>query len=148
MIEVQGEVIAVEGGRALVRTAANSGGCGRCHEPGGCGSAKIGSMFRSEQAEFWLNNAIGAVVGEKVAICLAEEVSAQAALVGYLVPVVGIVLGAAGGVFTGGADAGDGHALAGEVVGLAAGMLLSRLIGRGRDENANPVLKRLEGGAC
>jgi len=148
MIEVRGEVVAVDEGRALVRTAASSGGCGRCHEPGGCGSAKIGSMFRSEQAEFWIDNEIEAAVGEKVSICLAEEVSARAALVGYLIPVVGIVLGAAGGVFVGGSGAGDGHALAGAVVGLGAGVLLARLLGRGRDESSGPVLKRMEGGTC
>ena len=76
MIEVPGEVVAVEQGRALVRTRSGGGGCGRCHESGGCGGARIGSMFRPEQADFWLDNPIQADVGDQVLVCLAEEVSA------------------------------------------------------------------------
>ncbi|MCB1896633.1 MAG: SoxR reducing system RseC family protein [Zoogloeaceae bacterium] len=141
MIEVPGEVVAVEQGRALVRTRSGGGGCGRCHESGGCGGARIGSMFRPEQADFWLDNPIQADVGDQVLVCLAEEVSAQAAMLGYLVPVLGIVVGAVIGVIIGGTSGGDGAALAGALGGLVLGIAASRLIGRSRAD-VQPVLRR------
>ncbi|MCB1916531.1 MAG: SoxR reducing system RseC family protein [Rhodocyclaceae bacterium] len=147
MIEVPGEVLAVEDGRALVRTRGGGGGCGRCHEAGGCGSAKVGSMFRAEHADFWLDNPIQAQVGDPVLICVAEAVSAQAAMLGYLVPVLGIVVGAALGVLLGGSSAGDAEALAGAAVGLLVGVFVSRSLGRGRSEG-EPVLRRAGERTC
>ncbi|MCB1907918.1 MAG: SoxR reducing system RseC family protein [Rhodocyclaceae bacterium] len=142
MIEVPGEVLAVADGRVLVRTRSAGGGCGRCHESGGCGGAKVGSMFRPEHADFWLDNPIQAGVGDHVLICLAEDVSARAAMLVYLVPVLGIVAGAAIGVLLGGSSAGDGEALGGAFVGLLAGVVVSRRLGGGRGETAEPVLRR------
>ena len=144
MIEVGGEVIELEGRRALVRTASRSGGCGRCAEPGGCGGAKISNMFQSESADFWLENAIGAGVGDRVLVCLPEDASLNAALWGYMIPVAGIVLGAAIGMFAGGAAASDAHALGGALVGLAAGALVSRALSR-RSATPEPVLRAMTG---
>lgn len=146
MIEVAGEVIALDGGLALVKMSSRAGGCGRCNEPGGCGGTKVGSMFRPETAEFWLANDIDAEVGEAVRICLPEEVSVRAALLCYLVPVLGIVVGAALGVLLGGAQASDLHAVAGAFAGLAAGILVSRGLGRRGGDSPAPVLRRAAGG--
>lgn len=148
MIEVPGEVIEIDGSMVRVRTVARSGGCGRCGEPGGCGSAKVGSMFRSEHADIWVSNAVEAALGDRVLVCLEEEASLQAALMGYMIPVVGIVIGAAAGVMLGGASAGDGAALLGALGGLAGGMLVSRWIGRARPAQSEPILKRAEGAGC
>lgn len=142
MIEVDAEVVALEDGRALVRTRPRSGGCGRCNEPGGCGAAKISSMFQKESVELWLPNDAGAQVGERVKVCVAEDASLNAALLGYLIPVLGIVLGAGTGVFLGGANASDGHALVGALAGLLAGVLLSRSLGRRSVATPEPVLQR------
>ena len=98
-------------------------------------------MFRPEQADFWLDNPIQADVGDQVLVCLAEEVSAQAAMLGYLVPVLGIVVGAVIGVIIGGTSGGDGAALAGALGGLVLGIAASRLIGRSRAD-VQPVLRR------
>lgn len=144
MIEMPGEVVAVDAGRALVRTRAQSG-CGRCNEPGGCGGVQVGSMFRGEHADFWLDNRIDARVGDPVLVCLPEQVTLGAALLGYLVPVVGIVIGAAVGVAVGGAGATDGHALGGALGGLAVGVVVSRALGRSAVSTPEPELRR--GGA-
>lgn len=148
MIEVPGEVVELQDGRARVRAAARSGGCGRCNEPGGCGSAKVGSMFRTEHADIWVRNELGVAVGERVLVCLDEGVSMQAALLGYMVPVVGIVLGAAVGVFFAGTASVDGAAVVGALAGLAGGVLVSRWMGRGQPLEAEPTLKRLEAEPC
>lgn len=148
MIEVPGEVVELDGAMARVRTRARSGGCGRCDEPGGCGSAKVGSMFRAEHADIWVRNPVEAGIGERVLVCLDEEVSVRAALLGYMIPVVGIVIGAVAGVLVGGTGGGDGAALLGALAGLAAGILTSRSMGRSRPVQAEPILKRSEGAGC
>ena len=40
MNETKGTITALDGDYALVRIA--DAGCGRCHEPGGCGGVNIG----------------------------------------------------------------------------------------------------------
>ena len=145
MIEVAGEVLAREGGKALVRTTPRTGGCGRCDAPGGCGGAKITRMFQREAADFWLDNDINAEVGERVRVCIAEDASLNAALLGYMIPVVGIVVGAALGVLLAGADASDGPAVLGALAGLVCGALISRRLGRRPTVSHEPVLRRLGG---
>ncbi|MCB1890168.1 MAG: SoxR reducing system RseC family protein [Rhodocyclaceae bacterium] len=148
MIEVPGEVIERQDSMVRVRAAARSGGCGRCNEPGGCGSAKVGSMFRAEHADIWVEDRLGVEMGERVLVCLDEGVSMQAALLGYMIPVVGIVIGAAIGVFVGGDASADGAAVVGALAGLGGGVLVSRWMGRGRPVEADPVLKRMGGETC
>lgn len=141
MIEMAAVVLRVEGDRVLVRVAPRAGGCGRCNEPGGCGSAKLANPFAQESAEFWFDNRIKAVEGDRVMLCLPESASLHAALRGYLVPVLGIVAGAAMGVFLAGASASDLHALAGGLLGLAGGVVVSRMMAKTVDA-AEPELRR------
>ena len=101
-------------------------------------------MFQAETADFWLDNEIGAAVGERVKVCLPEDASLNAALLGYMIPVLGIVVGAAAGVFAGGAAASDGHAVIGALAGLGMGVLLSRALGR-RSTPPEPVLRAMSG---
>lgn len=147
MIEVAGEVVAVEGERALVRTQVRSG-CGRCSEPGGCGGASGGADGGPRSADFWLANEIDAKVGERVVVCVTEGASLSAAFLGYLVPVLGIVVGAAFAVFAGGANASDSHALVGAFAGLLLGMLISRSLGRRGAGPVEPVLRRPTEDSC
>ncbi len=148
MIEVPGEVIERQNDMVRIRAAARSGGCGRCNEPGGCGSAKVGSMFRAEDAEIWVRDRLGVEMGERVLVCLDEGVSMHAALLGYMIPVVGIVVGAILGVVLGGTASPDGAAVVGALAGLGGGILVSRWMGRGRPVDAEPILKRAGGESC
>lgn len=148
MIEVAGEVIAVDGRRALVRTQVRSGGCGRCGEPGGCGGAGSGADGGPRSADFWLENDIDATIGERVLVCVTEDASLSAAFLGYLIPVLGIVLGAGFAVFASGSEASDGHALIGALGGLVLGMLVSRGLGRSGAGPVEPVLRRPTEESC
>ena len=42
------------------------GGCGRCHEPGGCGGQQLTQMFCSTPKTYRVANEIGAGVGDRV----------------------------------------------------------------------------------
>ncbi len=71
--------------------------------------------------------------GEPITLSLPESSIAVAALLGYLLPAVGLVLGAvlAGAIFSG-----DAAAVLGAILGLGAGVLIARALSRssiGRD---------------
>lgn len=146
MIEVPGEIVEVAGDRVLVRAKSRGGGCGRCDQPGGCGSAKITGALRSPELDVWLANDIGAAVGDAVLVCMADDAPLRAALIAYMVPVAGIVLGAAAGVVFAGAS--DLHALLGAAAGLLLGLLLGRRLSRGSHQVTEPFLRPRDASQC
>lgn len=142
MNRIPATVHGVDGDTALVETE-NGGGCGRCNEPGGCRSGLIAGMFAAGPRTYRIANTIHAQAGERVLVCLPEGAVLRGAIAGYLVPALGVVLGAA-----------LGHAAAGNdlatALGAAAGLglgLLSNIWRRGRDPRnlAAPHLEPLNG---
>lgn len=119
MISTQGTVTAVDGRYAIVETAA--GGCGRCDEVGGCGGHNLGKMLCRTPSTFRVLNPVGAEVGDRVAISVADGALRQGATLAYALPGFLLIAGAAAGAALAGPDGKDLSAIAGAVVGLVAG---------------------------
>lgn len=93
-MQAEARVLRVDGDHAVVQLAGR-GGCGRCHETGGCGgSTVIGQMFGPRPTDFRIPNGIGAKPGDAVLVELAEGSLLRVALMAYLLPVLLLVLGA------------------------------------------------------
>ena len=118
-MRAEGRVDRIEGGLAVVTLTGTGGGCGRCAQPGGCGSELLTQAFGRRCTCFRVPDTIGARPGESVVLELPESSVTRAAGVVYLMPVVFVILGAALGVAAGGTDAG---AAAGAAAGLAASL--------------------------
>jgi sigma-E factor negative regulatory protein RseC len=146
MNRIPATVHGVDGDTALVETE-NGGGCGRCNEPGGCRSGLIAGMFAPGPRTYRIANTIRAQAGQRVLVCLPDGAVLRSAIAGYLVPVLGVVLGAVLGHAAAGTD--PATAL-GAVTGLGLG-LLSNLWWRRRDRRnmAAPHLEPWNGeGNC
>jgi sigma-E factor negative regulatory protein RseC len=115
---IQAVVRLVDAGEALVEVA--QGGCGRCHEKGGCGGQQLTQMFCSGPRQYRVDNAIGAAVGDRVTVAVAPGSLRQSANLAYGLPVLALVLGAVAG----GAVAGDGGAMLGGIIGIVAAFVL------------------------
>ena len=115
-------VTRIEGDIALVEAAAAGTGCGRCNEAGGCASGLLAQTLRPERM-YRLPNHIGAAVGDRVVVSVAEGAVLRAALLAYLLPLSLLMAGAALGTVM---MHDDVVALAGAAIGLAAGLTLLR----------------------
>lgn len=109
---VRAVVRALDGGRALVEVEA--GGCGRCHEEGGCGGQQLTQMFCSGPKTYLADNDFGAQVGDKVTVAIAAGAVRQTANLAYGVPLTATIGLAVLGMQLGG----DLYAMAGAVTGL------------------------------
>ena len=127
MSEVDGIVIAVEDGVAVVETGPRAAGCGRCHEPGGCGGGLLNMRDSGGTRRYRVDNAIQAHAGDHVSLCAQEGAVLTAAMYSYGLPLLLIILGAALGTWRFG---GDAAAVAGGLAGLAAGLILLRAVAR------------------
>lgn len=149
-MEMQADVTAVEGGFAQVKVS-GGGGCGRCHEAGGCRSGVLTQFFgRNTEQSFRLPNAIQARVGERVVLSVQDGLTAKTALMVYIVPVLGVLFGAAVGMGLAG-HSGDAPALLGAGAGLLLSLLLVARFRRHAARNAQfqPVMvRRAEGRSC
>lgn len=114
-MRVEGTVMNVQNNRAVV-SVKRSGGCGRCHEAGGCGGGE------SSCEQYSLNNPANAVPGQRVEIDLPEGGAFKAAFVAYMLPVIGMLLAVLAGKFLLWSDiALFGACLAGGALGLWVG---------------------------
>ncbi|MDR3159127.1 MAG: SoxR reducing system RseC family protein [Zoogloeaceae bacterium] len=106
-------VLRVDAGYALVEVI--GGGCGRCHEAGGCGSAHLTRMFCLRPRRYRVQNQIDAPPGARVTIALPAGVLRRHVCLVYVLPLLALI----GGALLGDAAAGDAGAAAGAVSGLA-----------------------------
>lgn len=134
MIEIAAVVTAVENGYLEVESA--SKGCGRCHEPGGCGGVSLGSMLCAKPRRLRVrNNLPGPVqVGDLVDVGVADGILGQAALVTYALPLAGLLLGALAG-----AGGGDIGAILGGMAGLGMAWFLARRLRRKAEARAGDL---------
>lgn len=113
-MQADGVVIESSAGVARVKVQRN-GGCGRCHEEGGCGNA---ADLRCD--EFLVLSELNVCSGDRVRIEVPEGATLRAALLAYGLPLTGIILGAGAGSLMTGSDPGSvAGALAGFAVSLA-----------------------------
>lgn len=101
MIEEQGVVVALDGDYAEVRTE-RRGGCGGCAADGACGTSLLDRFLGRRAVLVRARNPAGAAVGERVLVGVSEAGLVKAALAAYLMPVLGLVVGAVVGQWTGG----------------------------------------------
>lgn len=91
------------------------GGCGRCHEDGGCGGQQITQMFCGGPKSYLVENSIGADIGERVTIAIASGSVSRTANFAYVLPLTVTIAGAA----LGAAFGSDLSAMIGAGIGLA-----------------------------
>jgi sigma-E factor negative regulatory protein RseC len=108
--------------RATVRQAENGwanvevtqGGCGRCHEKGGCGGQHLTQMFCSGPRHYQVKNDLGAQAGEEVLVAVTAGTVRRSANLVYGLPLAGLFAGA----ILGAQLAQDAGAMLGGLVGL------------------------------
>jgi len=108
VIEAPGVVERLDGERAWVRLTDIQGGCGRCHEPGGCGGARIAHAFGRPDEVFDVPVRDSVSVGQRVVLVVDDGAALKAAATGYVLPtflilaLVGLgtwIAGESGGLF-------------------------------------------------
>ena len=119
-IERDGVVTGIDHGLAQIRLAQSSG-CSGCGSRGSCSSANAPAQIVS------LHLPAGTRVGDQVSVSISAASMTLAAILGYVLPPVGLLAGAviASLFFTG-----DAPAVLGAGLGLASGFILMRQISR------------------
>ena len=107
-------------GVALVEV--EQGGCGRCHEKGGCGGQQLTQMFCSTPKQYRVANDVGAEVGDQVIVAVPAGSIRKSANLAYILPLTAAIAGAVLGMPLGG----DSGAMIGAVAGLALSFLYIR----------------------
>lgn len=120
MNECDAVVVAIEGSEAWVELPARAPSCGNCPSSDACQDGLIGAPAAPRR--YRLENTIGARVGDRVQLGVADGTLWRASLASYGLPLVLAIVGAAAGQ----ALAGDGGAVAGTLCGLACGLALLR----------------------
>jgi sigma-E factor negative regulatory protein RseC len=121
-MEIGAVVTGIEGADAVVELDRRTGGCGRCHESGGCGGGGglFGSSLGIRRKTFRVRNPIGAHIGERVVLRLGDRELLDTALAVYFLPVALLVAGAFAGMAIAEVP-GDTPALTGGLIGLVGG---------------------------
>jgi sigma-E factor negative regulatory protein RseC len=125
--------------KAIVRTVDGThahvevehGGCGRCHEEGGCGGQQLTQMFCGGPKTYHVENTIGAAVGDRVTVAIAAGSVRRSANQAYVLPLISAIGGAALGATFGG----DLSAILGAGAGL--GIAFVYVILRSREHTGN-----------
>ena len=125
MIDARGTVVSVEGEFAVVKIDSSTG-CGRCHEPGGCGGANIATMLCTSSRTFRVLNPGQSQVGDVVSVVTTEGAVHRGALWAYIVPLALLLIGALGGSRFGS----EQGAMLGALIGLAASFCVLRYLQR------------------
>lgn len=132
MTETPARVVRVDGDLAWVRSDSPSS-CGACAGKG-CGSSVFARLVHPGEPEYAVLNPISAEAGEAVVVGIEEGVLLRAAISGYLVPLLSLLLGA----LLGGAW-GEPQAIAGGAAGLAVAAVWLK---RRRDVPSPVILRR------
>ena len=118
--EIRAVVRSLEGELAIVEV--EQGGCGRCHEKGGCGGQHLTQAFCSSPRTYRVGNPGSARVGDQVTIGIPASALRYSANLAYGIPIVGIFAGAAAGMTL----YGDTGSILGGLAGLVLAWLLIR----------------------
>lgn len=101
-VRVEAVVTRVEGTQAWVRVTGEEGGCGRCHEPGGCRTGMLNEVLGARCQEYAVLNGLAASAGSRVWVEVPDGLPLRAAGWAYGMPVLALLVGAAGGQLLGG----------------------------------------------
>jgi len=125
MIETQARVVRLESGHAWVEPRPHTP-CGQCDPVHGCRSLAIARMFSPNDPAFRVKNPLHAAIGEWVTVSIPERGMLHSALLMYLVPLVGLFVGA-----TAGALASETVSVLAGLAGFAAALVAVRRVSRG-----------------
>jgi sigma-E factor negative regulatory protein RseC len=148
VIEEQGTVLAVSGDLAEVACERRSA-CGACSVRNGCGTSLLEQLFGRRSRVLDVRNPIGARPGERVFIGIREDALVKAAVSAYLLPLLGMILGAVGGEWLSSAALPaweQGLSILGGLAGLGAGLWGVAVLGARREGDARfqaTILRRV-----
>ncbi len=125
---IRAVVRALDGNQAVVEVEA--GGCGRCHEEGGCGGQNLTQMFCSQKT-YRVDNGIDACVGDRVTVAIEAGSVRRVANLAYGIPLLATIAGAALGMHL----AGDAGSMLGAALALALAVIYVRF--RSQDGSGN-----------
>lgn len=114
-ITIKGVVRSLKNGDATIEV--KQGGCGRCHEEGGCGGQQLTQMFCSGPKTYTVANTICASVGDEVDVAIRAGSIRKTANLAYGVPLIAVICGAVLG-------ASLGHDF-GAIIGSGLGLIFS-----------------------
>lgn len=135
MIETRVRIVAMDYGIAWVQPAEQSG-CGACQAKSACGVSGLGKYFSRRQQPVPVFCKTPAKAGDELVVAVNESELLKAGLLVYLLPTVLAVVGAGGAALQG---LGDVGAMAGMALGIVAGLLVARFIGRAPYLKARPL---------
>ena len=117
---IRATVRSLDGDEALVEV--ELGGCGRCHEKGGCGGQQLTQMLCSGPKNYRVANPYGARVGDQVTVAITPGTVRRTANLAYGVPLTATILGAAIGTQI----ADDLGAILGALLGISCSIFYIR----------------------
>lgn len=132
-MEARARILRIENGQAWVKLSGKQGGCGRCDEPGGCGSVQLSHAFGMPKDEFSMPVDTRFAVGDAVVIRIPDGAPLRAALVSYGLGTLLLLVGAALGSLLGEGAHSDAWGLAGGGAGLALAWVINRVLSRSRN---------------
>ena len=138
MITETGKVVAVTGEHAWVQTIRTSA-CESCAARNGCGQKVLASATGGRANQVRVVNSVNARVGEDVTLGINESALLGASLLVYALPLLLMVAASIIGHQL--SDESDLAAMAGAVVGLAFGFLISRKLQSRNAGNYEPMLR-------
>ncbi len=96
MIEEQGRVIDVQDGYVWVETQRRSS-CDKCSVNAGCGTSVLSRVLGQRRTRVRALDPLGTKTGDEVVIGIEDAMLLRSSLAAYLVPLLGLLLGAVGG---------------------------------------------------
>lgn len=93
MIEENGMIVAVDGDRAQVLTQRRSN-CSGCRVKGACGTSLLDRLLGRREVRLDVLNPTDARPGDEVVVGVPEEGILIGSLVAYILPLIGLILGA------------------------------------------------------
>lgn len=150
MIEETAKIVAIEEGETWVETERQSS-CSSCSVNKGCGTATLSKVLGKRRNRVRVINKLGAEPGETVLIGIAEQALVKGSLAMYMVPLLGLLLGAMFGDFMAARleTVSEWPAVVGALAGLLLGFVWLRRFAEvaRHDPRYQPVvLKRLGNG--
>lgn len=114
LVSARGVVRSLDGDFALIEIA--QGGCGRCHEKGGCGGQSLTQALCTSPKTYRVLNPEQLPVGSEITVAISAGAVRTGANLAYVVPLLALIVGAVLGQRV----AGEPGAFAGALVGLGA----------------------------
>lgn len=145
MIEEHGRVLTVHDGYVWVETQRRSS-CDKCSVNAGCGTSVLSRVLGQRRTRVRALDTLGAKAGEEVVVGVEDAMLLRSSLAAYLVPLLGLLLGAmcGRGLAATFAVSQEGGSILCALAGLAAGIVWLSYHSRrtAHDSRYQPVVLR------